>query len=310
MNSTEPRLSVVIPVYQRPAELRRVLASLAAQCFADFECMVIDDCSPQSLEPVVSAMADARFRYLRNSRNGGPYNARTVGYRHMRGEYLLQLDSDWEVFPWTLERAVHLLDAFPEVNAVAGMHMRVHDGALLAQVRNGRQIVGPREYVGARLAPDCVGAVRHAVVREWLRKRDDYFAMEFHQWFTFGLHHSQLYVEEPWSRYHVDGADRVSTSGTDRRVEDYAKFLDEHESILQQTSAPFLTDILSEMWLHLLRAGRTSERGRVAQHLRERGVRVEHLLAARALRKLARHLGLRRRVNAPFIIEGRDVGAR
>jgi len=282
-----PKITVVIPVYNRQAELRRALASLREQTFSDFECLVVDDCSEIPIEPLVVELEDPRFRYLRNARNGGPYNARTVGYRHMNGEYLLQLDSDWEAYPWALSQAVRYLDAYRQVDAVSGMHVRSQDSAMFARVGGGKKIVTPEEYLKRDPAPDCVGAVRRCVVEEWLRKRTDYFAMEFHQWFTFGLHHSQLYVDEPWTRYHVDGKDRVSVGHNARRLDDYSKFVEEHDAILRTIDAPFLSELLFTMWLDLLRAGRASDRRRVEEYLKLKRVPIARKLLAKLARKVS-----------------------
>jgi len=281
-----PKMTVVVPVFNRQSELRRALLSLREQIFLDFECLVVDDCSTIPIEPLVTELGDPRFRYLRNAQNGGPYNARTLGYRCMSGEYLLQLDSDWEAYPWALSQAVRYLDDYPQVDAVAGMHVRHHDSAMFVRVDGGKKIVDPAAYVRGNPAPDCVGAVRRGVVEEWLNKRRDYFAMEFHQWFTFGLHHSQLYVDEPWVRYHMNGKDRVSVSHNRRQLGDYMKFIEEHDVYLRSVDAPFLSELLFCMWLDLLRAGRTSDRRRVKEYLRIRKVSVSKKLAARMARKI------------------------
>lgn len=280
------RITVVVPVFNRRDELKRALASLRAQTLAEFECLVVDDCSTVPIEPLVAELSDRRFRYLRNGQNGGPYNARVVGYRHMSAEYLLQLDSDWEAYPWALSQAVRYLDEYRQVDAVSGMHVRQSDLAMFVRVSGGRRIVSPEEYRNGSLVPDCVGAVRRCVVEEWLRKRSDYFAMEFHQWFTFGLQHSHLYVDEPWTRYHVDGRDRVSVGPNSRQLDDYMKFIDEHDGYLRSVRAPFLSDLLFTLWLDLLRAGRTADRKRVETYLKLRRVPVARKLAAKLASKV------------------------
>jgi hypothetical protein len=117
--------------------------------------------------------------------------------------------------------------------------------------------------------------------------------MEFHQWFTFGLHHSQLYVDEPWVRYHVDGRDRVSVSHNRRQLDDHMKFIEEHDEYLRSVDAPFLSELLFGMWLDLLRAGRASDRMRVREYLRIRKVSVAGKLAARLARKAVALTGKR-----------------
>jgi glycosyltransferase involved in cell wall biosynthesis len=287
------RITVVVPVYNRQRELARALGSLREQTFPDFECLVVDDASTVPIQSIVEELKDPRFRYLRNIKNGGPYNARTLGYRHMNGEYLLQLDSDWEAYPWALAQSVYYLDANPGVDAVSGMHVRQTDLAMFVRVSGGQRLVRPEDYLKRNPVPDCAGVVRRCVVEEWLAKRDDYFAMEFHQWFTFGLHHSQLYVDEPWTRYHVDGGDRVSIGPNRRLLDDYMKFVEEHDGYLRSVNAPFLSDLLFSIWLDMLRAGRTADRKRVEEYLRLRNVPVARKIAAKLARKVFAKVGIK-----------------
>ncbi len=65
--------------------------------------------SPERLDVIVNDF-DERFVYRRNARNGGPYNARTLGQEAAQGDYVAHLDSDDEAFPWMLQQAVSYLD--------------------------------------------------------------------------------------------------------------------------------------------------------------------------------------------------------
>lgn len=138
---TSPKITVVVPVYNREIELYRALRSVQGQTFQDFECVVVDDGSTIQIQPIVKSLEDSRFLYIRNDINGGPYNACTCSYREMKGEYCFRLDSDWEMFPWALDQAVTYLDYTPEVDAVTGMHLRNHDSKLFVRVTNNRRIV-------------------------------------------------------------------------------------------------------------------------------------------------------------------------
>jgi glycosyltransferase involved in cell wall biosynthesis len=281
---TVPTITVVIPVYNRDAELRRALRSLQEQTFADFECIVVDDGSTISIDGIVDSFADDRFICARNLQNRGPYNARVQGYRLMRGEFLIGLDSDDEAYPWMLGQAVKYLREVPEVDGVAGMHLRTTDGRLFVRVRDRRKIMHPFEYALLPPIPDCIGAVRHVVVDEWLQKRDDYFALESHQWFTFHMNHSMLFVEEPWTRHHPDAADRVSRIRNTRRYDDYLKFLDEHLAYVGAKSI-VLDRLLEDGWFHLWRAGRNEDAARFEHVMVKRGLSRRRAIARRVLTK-------------------------
>lgn len=91
-------ISFVIPFYGSLPLLRRTLDSLVAQTDGDFEAVVVDDCSPESAEGLVAGY-DARFRYLRQPQNLGPYQGRRRGIEEANGAYVIDVDCDDYVLP-------------------------------------------------------------------------------------------------------------------------------------------------------------------------------------------------------------------
>lgn len=96
-----PRFSFIVPTYGRPGFLAEALESIAHQTTEDWECIVVDDASP---EPA-SVEADERFRLVRRDVNGGPAAARNTGIDAARGEVIVFLDDDDLVTPERLEIA-------------------------------------------------------------------------------------------------------------------------------------------------------------------------------------------------------------
>src|ERR1700736_6654005 len=88
-----PRVSVVVPLYQKAATVRRCLASIAAQTLSDFEAIIVDDGSTDGCGDAVAELADPRFRLLRQV-NAGPGAARNRGIEEARAAYVAFLDAD------------------------------------------------------------------------------------------------------------------------------------------------------------------------------------------------------------------------
>jgi glycosyltransferase involved in cell wall biosynthesis len=97
------QFTVIVPTYGRPDFLAEALSSIQRQTLADFECLVIDDCSPT---PVVLPPTDSRFRLIRLPSNSGPAAARNEGIRQARGELIAFLDDDDLFTPERLEIAL------------------------------------------------------------------------------------------------------------------------------------------------------------------------------------------------------------
>ena len=93
--------------------LPRAVNSVLAQTFADFELLIVDDCSADETPDVVARLvnADPRIRSLRHCRNRGLSATRNAGISRARGEYIAFLDDDDEYLPTKIEKQVRVLDA-------------------------------------------------------------------------------------------------------------------------------------------------------------------------------------------------------
>lgn len=240
-------VSFIVPVYNRRAELEACLSSVIKQTYQNFEAIIIDDCSTMMIEDIVLKFNDPRLIYIRNEKNGGPYNARTVGWKKAKGDYIVCLDSDWEAFPWLLERVVEYFDNTPDADAVTGMFLRSEDSRVFVRVKGGKRLVTPADIESLPSISDCIAGIRRCVIDEWLKKSNEYFAFESHSWLTFSLKHSQLYVDEPWAIYHIDSPNRVtlSLSGKNpREIKDCFLFLKEHDELLRNNLRKDIDNVL------------------------------------------------------------------
>ena len=118
-NTSQPLVSVVVPSYNYGHLIRETLDSLAAQTYARWECVVVDDGSTDDTRAVVEAYAAAepRVRYVRQE-NARQAAARNNGVRHSSGEYFQFLDSDDMIEPHKLARQVEYLERRPGVGLV------------------------------------------------------------------------------------------------------------------------------------------------------------------------------------------------
>lgn len=87
--------SIVVPVYNRPEEIRELLESLRKQDFQkDFEVVIVEDGSSQSSEEVVNKFRDGLNISYYFKENSGPGDSRNFGMQKAKGNYFIILDSD------------------------------------------------------------------------------------------------------------------------------------------------------------------------------------------------------------------------
>jgi glycosyltransferase involved in cell wall biosynthesis len=233
---------------------------------------VVDDASESSPADILGEIGDTRLRLLHRSENGGPSAARATGFAEAEGRIVALLDSDNEFFPWALERAVALLAEYPEVGCVTGLYM--FPNGLRTRVAKSARILTPAEYrtTSARYDSDCLGVVRREVVELWLNRRRDFYSFEFHLWFWMSLHYPQLYVDEPWGRYHTDADNQVTRAHDARAYADAVRFVEEYRPLLGAEPCIPLDEQLRAIWYRLTRAKRFAERSLVEEWMAERRI--------------------------------------
>lgn len=104
-----PRVSVIIPTYNRAHLIEETLESALAQTYPDYEIIVVDDGSTDGTLSVLSKYED-RLRVVSQAHQGnGGAQARNLGISKASGEYVAFLDSDDVWFPAKLERQLELI---------------------------------------------------------------------------------------------------------------------------------------------------------------------------------------------------------
>ena len=100
-----PRVSVVIPAFNRARAIGAALRSVQEQTIRDWEVLVVDDGSADGTADVVNdwVKRDTRIRLLRHTGNRGAQAARNTGARAARSEWIAFLDSDDWYLPESLE---------------------------------------------------------------------------------------------------------------------------------------------------------------------------------------------------------------
>lgn len=113
MAATKPFFSIIIPVYNRPDEVRELLESLDAQTCKDFELLLVEDGSTRRCDEVAREYADRmtiRYFYKENS---GRSLTRNYGMERAEGRYLVFFDSDCIIPPAYFETVRRRLDEHP-----------------------------------------------------------------------------------------------------------------------------------------------------------------------------------------------------
>ena len=114
----KPVVSVVMPLYNKEADVRRAVESVLTQTVSDFELVIINDGSTDQGPDVVRKINDNRIRFF-DQKNAGVSAARNRGINESRSALVAFLDADDEWKPDFLETILHLKEEFPSCSVFA-----------------------------------------------------------------------------------------------------------------------------------------------------------------------------------------------
>jgi glycosyltransferase involved in cell wall biosynthesis len=121
-----PIISIIVPIYKVERYLRRCLDSILAQTFIDFECILVDDGSPDNCLVICDEYAkkDNRIAVI-HKENAGVAAARDSGLSKAFAEFVMYVDSDDWIEPNALE-LLYRKQRETDADIVVGSMKRIH----------------------------------------------------------------------------------------------------------------------------------------------------------------------------------------
>lgn len=149
MNSV-PLVSIIVPCYNQAQYLPETLQSISEQDLDDWECIIVNDGSPDNTEEVANEWCkkDKRFRYIKKE-NGGLSDARNYGIKKSSGIYILPLDSDDKISDKYTKEAISILEENPEVKVV-------YSKAMMFGLEQGEWHLLPYSYENMLFVRNCI----------------------------------------------------------------------------------------------------------------------------------------------------------
>lgn len=105
-----PKISVIVPSYNRAHLLGQTITSVLSQNFKDYELLVLDDSSTDNTGDVVAGFSDHRITYIRNIKNLGFVNNWNKGLEVATGEYVIFPGDDDLLLPDCLGTLATIMD--------------------------------------------------------------------------------------------------------------------------------------------------------------------------------------------------------
>ena len=105
----EGLVSIIMPSYNTAPYISSSIQSVINQTYNNWELIIVDDCSTDNTEDVLSEIKDDRIRFFKNEKNSGAAVSRNKALREAKGQWVAFLDSDDLWMPDKLEKQIRFM---------------------------------------------------------------------------------------------------------------------------------------------------------------------------------------------------------
>ena len=210
MDHEDPLVSVIIPVFNRPARVREAVESALDQEYPHIEVVIVDDGSTDDTRTTVRALGSERPEVvpILLEENLGPSAARNRAVAEASGSLVSFLDSDDLMLPGRIRSGVDALLASPDHAAAAGrLELWVADGVTVPpMIEKERETIADQPSIMTSMVRRAT-YVAMGGFDEALRFSED---VDFH--YRLGPEGGVLYIDELWTVRRVFGDNLVYDS--------------------------------------------------------------------------------------------------
>lgn len=108
---TKGLVSIIMPSWNTDHFIAASIKSVINQTYSNWELIIVDDCSTDKTDDVVSSFADPRIKYIKNDHNMGAALTRNRAMREAQGEWIAFLDSDDLWMPDKLAKQIAFMES-------------------------------------------------------------------------------------------------------------------------------------------------------------------------------------------------------
>ncbi len=129
-----PKVSVIIPVYNAEKYIGEAVDSILRQTFKDFEIIILDDASTDKTPEIISSYKDDRIKVYRNEKNLYIAGNRNKGVALSKGKYIMWQDADDISMPDRMEVQYNLMESNPKIG-ICGSYLEIFDEGGTSHIR-------------------------------------------------------------------------------------------------------------------------------------------------------------------------------
>lgn len=237
----QPKITIIVPLYNKVAEVGRALKSILTQTISEYELLIIDGGSTDgSLNVVEPYLQDSRIRLLHQKSKGLPAG-RNEAIHEAKGDLIAFLDADDEWHPNFLETIIRLYNTYPGAGIYATAYERCVIDICKDNIVRGLPPERPwegyipsyfRMYVEAGYPPFCPCSValdRHVFDKVGYFNPDSRVGEDVEMWVKVAFNCDIVFTTNMCARYHMVSSNKM--------INDF-KVLEMHPAVTYLLSLP------------------------------------------------------------------------
>lgn len=221
-NYQQPKVTVIIPLYNKKDEIGRAIDSVLNQSYKNFEVMVIGGKSTDGGENIVKSYNDSRIHLIQETGNGVSA-ARNQGIDEAKSQLLAFLDADDEWYNNFLETIVYLYYQYPnagiygtsfdrcvidfcKVNKVNGLPSKEWEGYLPSYFNVYAKSGHPP------FSPSCVAIDKSVFDNIGMFDINSKRGEDVEMWFRIAMRYPVVFTTKVCARYHIAASNKAMSS--------------------------------------------------------------------------------------------------
>ncbi|WP_175629133.1 glycosyltransferase [Bacteroides acidifaciens] len=181
--NTNPRITVLMSVYNGEKFLREAIDSILNQTYKDFEFVIYDDCSTDSTSEIIKSYHDLRIVYRPNVKNQGLTWNLADGVLRSKSDYIARMDADDIAYQDRLQKQIEWMDTHKDITilgtSVSYFAHKPGDGSLAKQPE-GDEIIKATLFISFTLMHPSIMIRRADLENHHLNYNPDYRCSQDH----------------------------------------------------------------------------------------------------------------------------------
>lgn len=222
-------VSIIMPSYNTAPYISDTIKSVLNQTYKNWELIIVDDCSDDKTEAVLTEFKDERIHFFKNERNSGAAVSRNRALREAKGQYIAFLDSDDLWYPEKLEMQI----AFMEKNGYYFSYTNYEEIDSDGNI-TGVRVTGPKKITKTGMYnycwPGCLTVMYDTEKVGLIQIKDIKKNNDYAMWLKI-CHKADCYLlDECLAKYRKGRVGSVSTNGIMTMIGWHYKLFNEADS--------------------------------------------------------------------------------